>query len=396
MRMSHINTTYTNSYPRGSSYSGSAGMWPGVNTVYPSQPGASLPGDRVPMHFPYTSFPPNQPHQQQQQYPHQPPATSFSSPASYKKPSFKLRKSILPRQPLTILYELAGGKPQFDFYDVPYEERERRAWQMGCDMEDIGCYECRCRVQGMEFIGEGVSKNQAKESVTEIAIQGLISAKCEMTEVEGEDHCPWPLIASLALHKLYNDWQSQGYELPRELTSVSGWSELPSDHHGAEAGPRPGGSFNHREVTKPPLQVLNELIAKMQLNIEMECTGEVGSASDKIFTFSVTINHKVYSGQAKSKKMAKQAAASSAIADKDAWFCPPVKHPPPPGEAEEDEEESEAAPPVKRQNLADDEEMKKLYFGDHYFGGTSVSAPKTVFREPEDKGALPGSHPQNI
>jgi len=153
--------------------------------------------------------------------PPQPPA----SPAPYKKPSFKLRKSILPRQPLTILYELAGGKPQFDFYDVPYEERERRAWQMGCDMEDIGCYECRCRVQGMEFIGEGVTKNQAKESVTEIAIQGLIAGKCEMPEVEGEDHCPWPQIASLALYKLYHDWQSQGYELPRELTSLSGWAE---------------------------------------------------------------------------------------------------------------------------------------------------------------------------
>jgi len=319
----------------------------------------------------------------------------------YKKPSFKLRRSILPRQPLTILYELAGGKPQFDFYDVPYEERERRAWQIGCDMEDIGCYECRCRVQGLEFIGEGLTKNQAKESVTEIAIQGLISAKCELAEVDGEDHCPWPQIASLALYKLYNDWQSQGYELPSELTSVSGWSELRSNHHcGDETGSRPVGRFNHREVNKAPLQILNEMIAKMQLNIELECTGEVGTACDKTFTFCVTINHKVYTGQAKSKKLAKQAAASSAIADQDAWYCPPVKHPPPPGETEEDEdeeeEESEVPPPVKKLNLADDEVMKKLYFGDESDQSTSSSAPKNVFREPEDKGSQPGSHPKNI
>jgi len=270
---------------------------------------------------------------------------------------------------------------------------------MGCDMEDIGCYECRCRVQGLEFIGEGVTKHQAKESVTEIAIQGLISAKCEMAEVEGEDHCPWPQIASLALYKLYNDWQSQGYELPRELTTLSGWSEPPSDHYGAPAGPRPAGKFNHREVNKAPLQILNEMIAKMQLNIELECTGEVGTACDKTFTFCVTINHKVYSGEAKSKKMAKQAAASSAIADKDAWYCPPVKHPPPPGETEEEEEdeaESEAPPPVKRKNLADDEEMKKLYFGDDSDQGTSTTPPKIVFREPEDRGTQPGSHPKNI
>ena len=124
----------------------------------------------------------------------------------YKKPSFKLRRSILPRQPLTILYELAVGKPQFDFYDVPYEERERRAWQIGCDMEDIGCYECRCRVQGLEFIGEGVTKNQAKESVTEIAIQGLITAKCEMPGVEGEDK---PHV------RILSRWKWQGFHAGR-------------------------------------------------------------------------------------------------------------------------------------------------------------------------------------
>ena len=30
-----------------------------------------------------------------------------------------------------------------------------------------------------------------------------------------EDNCPWAAIASLALHKLYTDWQSQGYTLPK-------------------------------------------------------------------------------------------------------------------------------------------------------------------------------------
>ena len=31
----------------------------------------------------------------------------------------------------------------------------------------------------------------------------------------GDDNCPWAAIASLALHKLYTDWQSQGYTLPK-------------------------------------------------------------------------------------------------------------------------------------------------------------------------------------
>ena len=40
--------------------------------------------------------------------------------------------------------------------------------------------------------------------------------------------------------------------------------------------------------------------------------------------------------------------------------------------------------------------MKKLYFGDDSDQGTSTSPPKIVCREPEDKGAQPGSHPKNI
>ena len=33
--------------------------------------------------------------------------------------------------------------------------------------------------------------------------------------LSSEDNCPWAAIASLALHKLYTDWQSQGYTLPK-------------------------------------------------------------------------------------------------------------------------------------------------------------------------------------
>lgn len=381
MSQSHLNAAYTSGYPSGPSYS--AGIWQGVNTVFPSQP-----GDR-----PAVAPPPAYQYQQQ-----------TSIPVPYKKPSFKLRKSILPKQPLTILFELAGSKPHFDFYDVPYEERERRAWQMGCNLEEIGCYECRCSAQGMEFIGEGATKSQAKENVTEIAIQGLITAKCEMNDVEGgaginEDNCPWPQIASLALYKLYSDWQNQGYELPRELTTIAVCTESQSSLYGSSEGGRPSANFSHREVNKAPLQVLNEMTGKMQISVELECTGEVGTPSDKVFTFSVRIKDKLYSGQAKSKKMAKQAAASSAIADQNSWYCPPVKHPPPPGEHEEDDgdEESDAAiPPLKKKPIEDDEGMKKVDFGDYGEHNISETTPKNVFGELEDRGAQPGSHPTNI
>ena len=38
-----------------------------------------------------------------------------------------------------------------------------------------------------------------------------------LTLIFSEDNCPWAAIASLALHKLYTDWQSQGYTLPKVI-----------------------------------------------------------------------------------------------------------------------------------------------------------------------------------
>jgi len=377
--MSNFPTPYSNSYSSGSSYS--AGIWQGSNAVFPSMPGGSLPGDRVPMVN----------------------ATSGSTPSgpASKKPSFKLRKSILPKQPLTILHELCEkGKPSFDFYDVPYEERERRAWQMDCSLDDVGCFECRCTIQGMEFIGEGETKQAAKDNVTEIAIQGMISAKCELNENEGgigtnEDNCPWPQIASLALYKLYNDWQTQGFQLPKELTNINVIGGGGGDVGYAASEGRLGGA-PLTDKDKPPLQLLNELASKTKVTLVYDLVSEVGAPNDKVFSYVVKIGEKKYSGQAKNKKAAKQAAAAVALADKDSWYSPPVNHPPPPGDGEEseDQEMGEFVPPKKMKPLMGSEKMKLFFGNDDNDGPPGASQPKIVFKEPQDKGLQPGSYPK--
>lgn len=333
-------------------------------------------------------------------------------PQPTKKPGFKLRRSIHPRAPITILNELAGvggGKVLFEFLDVPEEERRRRAWQADTDVDEVGCYECRCIVQGLEFIAEGNTKPEAKTAVVEIAIQGLISAKCQKNENEGvgvnEDNCPWSVLASLALYKLYNSWQSQGYSLPPELTNMPGEGQGYSNKFSAGAyGAGKNVRIDIGNIEKPALQLVNEMASRMNLSLDFELTSEVGNPNDKVFTMAVKVGEKTYSGQGKNKKGAKQAAAAALLEDQDNWYSPPVRVPTPPGVEEEEEEENTEAshPPVKRRTLLNQDDMAKLLSGD----GTprvektqevEMSESTTVAAAgPEDKGLQPGSHPGNV
>jgi len=383
---------YSSSFSTNSSYS--AGIWQGSNAMFPPLP----PGSS-------SSFGGATPAAPASKVPAPPP----------KKPAFKLRRAIHPKAPLTILNELAGfgaAKVQFEYLDVPEEERRRRAWQADVDVEEVGSYECRCTVLGLEFIAEGITKNDAKTAVVEIAIQGLISAKCQQNEDEGvgmnEDNCPWSMIASLALYKLYNSWQSQGYSLPPELTNIPGEGMMGymSNYRGPTGSGGQQPVFDKPVLDKPPLQLVNEMASKMKLSLDFELTSEVGMPNDKVFTMAVKVGEKTYSGQGKNKKAAKQACASAALEDQEAWYTLPVETPEPPGMEEEEKElEDEQQPPVKRRTLLKPEEMVTLLQGD----GTpkTVKEPETEPETetdkvtddnlgPQDKGQQPGSHPDNV
>jgi len=316
-----------------------------------------------------------------------PPPSKPSGPP--RKPAFKLRRSIQPRPTISVLNELAApDKPQFEYYDVPMVERERRAWQSDIPPEEVGEFECRCQVGDLEFIAEGFTKPEAKAAVAELTVQGLIAAKCELNETDGvgnnEDHCPWGIIASLALHKLYTDWQTQGFTLPQELVN------LPTDMYTPSAYLNTGNTnanYTQAEIDKNPLQLLNELANKMKLNLDFELTGEVGTPNDKVFTLSVCIGDKTYSGQGKNKKAARHAAASAAMAEREQWCREELMS----QEGDEEEEveqehdqegqEEDTQPPEKKRNMeaaGGEEEEEK-------------GEP-----EPENKGKLPGSYPGNV
>ena len=57
-----------------------------------------------------------------------------------KKPAFKLRKAIHPKNPILLLNEMMAGNKaavKYEFYDVPVRERERRAWYQGVGVEQV-------------------------------------------------------------------------------------------------------------------------------------------------------------------------------------------------------------------------------------------------------------------
>merc|ERR1719319_1878862 len=261
-----------------------------------------------------------------------------SQPAAPKRPNFKLRKSIQPRPLLGVLNELGGhNKPSFEFLDVPEVERERRAWQGDMPVEEVGSFECRCVVGELEWIAEGHSKPEAKAVVAEMAVQGLIAQRCELNESEGvgnsEDNCPWAAIASLALHKLYTDWQAQGYTVPPELTSPPD-SHLLLEHSSSSSSSSSSAPLPLTDTDKNPLQLLNEMAARMKAPLDFHLTGEVGAPNDKVFTMLLTLGTCTFSGQGKNKKAAKHAAAGAAVAAQAQWYVPPAPREEEWGEAE--------------------------------------------------------------
>jgi len=317
----HSGSSYGSSYSQQSS-SYSSGIWQGANAVFPPLPSGPAPTPGAPgagasQYTPNTMM-------------SQVPQTKTTKPPNY---NFKLRRSIQPRPPLTILNELAApNKVTFEYLDVPLVERQRRAWQMNNDLEQVGEFECRATLDDLEFIAEGENKLEAKMSAAELAIQGIIAKKCEMNDWEGvgpaEDNCPWNVLASLALYRLYDDWQAQGYSLPKELTNLPGDAALNAAARGRQATPQAGGGGGVPDGEKPALQLVNELANKGKLSLEFELTGEVGTPNDKVFTMKLKVGERSYSGQAKTKKGAKAAAAALAMEDKDSWYVePPPKEP---------------------------------------------------------------------
>jgi len=242
-----------------------------------------------------------------------------------RRRNFRLKRMIIPKNPVMILNELLGKTIQFDVADP---------LQHGPNFY----FMARTVYEGQEFIGNGPSKTIAKNIAAEHLLQYITTQTCVKQEAETGDQekpqtfeteTPWTALASLAMFKLFNDWQAQGYTLPSELvknSACTNWQQQQDKFPGlapedtvSEKKQKPkkekvekvrvDKSLPENPLMRHPVQLLNE----MKGQLDYEETGREGVPPNCIFTITVQIGEEKFSGQGKTKKDAKKGAAEAAL-----------------------------------------------------------------------------------
>jgi len=254
-----------------------------------------------------------------------------------RRRNFRLKKMIAPKAPVMILHEMLGSAVTYEVADPIMPQ--------GPHMPQL--FRARAVYQDTEFLGQGPSKSIAKNICAEQVLQYITTQSCskqtDTMETEDEEKkgagsfetdTPWSALASLAMFKLFNDWQAQGYSLPPELMRGSGLTPGPGcgqvimfgdgpqpvteskqkqkkEKLEGETQPavRPDKELPPNFKDKHPVQLLNE----MKGQLEWEEVGQEGNAPNCVFSLAVRVEDNLYTGQGRSKKDAKKAAAMSAL-----------------------------------------------------------------------------------
>jgi len=125
----------------------------------------------------------------------------------------RIKKLVAPKAPIQVLNELVGPG------NVKFNIQAPNPGMMA--MNNSRLLIAEVNVEGQTFSGSGPSKAMAKNVAAEAAVHYVVMQrnKEEPPEDGGrfQDTTPWGALASLALFKLFNDWQSSGFSLPTEL-----------------------------------------------------------------------------------------------------------------------------------------------------------------------------------
>lgn len=98
-------------------------------------------------------------------------------------------------------------------------------------------FEAEITINNVRYVGTGNSKMQAKNAASEKALRDLVINKFQQIknqepapatgddvnmEVDDKaDDVPMLQLASFALHKLFSEWEAEGFEIPLPKSTVS-------------------------------------------------------------------------------------------------------------------------------------------------------------------------------
>lgn len=99
-------------------------------------------------------------------------------------------------------------------------------------------FEAEITINNVRYVGVGNSKMQAKNAASEKALRDLVINKFQQIknqevtnpatesedvamEEEKADDVPMLQLASFALHKLFSEWEAEGFEIPLPKANVS-------------------------------------------------------------------------------------------------------------------------------------------------------------------------------
>jgi len=212
----------------------------------------------------------------------------------------RLRRMIAPKPPCQILKELVGAQhvqyntlgPQFS------EDSPGESTMIACEVI----------IHGKTFQGSAPSPDLAANMAAETAIQALVMQMVQAgigTGTEPADLAPWPALASLAIFKMFNDWNSRtGFTLP--VPAHSNPPRAPVSLDQPRPAPQPS-KMPQDPASKHPAMLVNELHPAAEFSIT-----QVGGPCSK-FTIQVEIDGQSFEGEGKSKKEAKKACCMSAL-----------------------------------------------------------------------------------
>jgi len=268
-------------------------------------------------------------------------AKSKPLPAAIRKKriNFRLRKLLSPKSPLMVVNEMVGSV-SYNFIDAP------AGGGMAPGIPHL--FTAQCVVDDQTFSGTGPSKQIAKNICAEHVIQYVVTKKCnenrnkppvvdqqmadpnvqpsdesieENAKPTIEDETPWLQLASLALFKLFNDWQAQGYVIPAELLKNPNDPNNPTNipqqagqdvqmgHAPAPKAPKKAKEIPPNPTDRHPVQLLNELKGGVVFSV----VGTTGVTPNIIFTMGCEVDGQQYQGVGRNKKDAKKHCAMEAL-----------------------------------------------------------------------------------